>query len=492
MRMHTGSCIQGHAAPNLLAPEPDQDKEARQPPQSAPVHATVLAQMFIRDIIGLPLLLLLLAQAYSLASRYWNAYGFVFVLRRRFQRQPPYMPADTESISLTVYRQLRVASYFSLMAYCMSALYEDDPLPDSLGPHYTKAWEGELVDWEAVHVIKPQDKDQSGYCLIALNHTHKQVVLSFRGTRSVTDALTDLNIERVSWTSCINKDNIIDDGELLPSDERNEKHTDLKDIPRLVHKGFFSVAQRVMNLEITIPEGQHAGHYTSPGLPNLTRSLLEEYKGYQLFITGHLMGGALAAIAGVDFMINTAFDYRPVVITVAAPRVFSDKFADQLTNYLEVPRTLNSLRRDLDGMLPEEHGAGVFGIPGMYRIFHNGDVVPTIPSGTDWKHVGVSFYISKAKLPHLVCDVKLCLNEAEADGNPNVTTGGSVDRVPDDAFPISAYAIPQHLDYFMDTSQCQHGYKPPIWRFLSLGTPRYGTFAQLRVTEQEIERALQR
>lgn len=313
-----------------------------------------------------------------------------------------FTPAFHEPVSSTNYTQLYTAVLFCLLAYCITKLYNDgENLLAQCHPRRASA--NEPLQWEVVDVIQPPSSRLSGSCVFALNHTDHQVVLAFRGTTTAADRLIDVRIKRVEWMPM--------NGESDPFEPPSRKHHPTS---RLLHEGFYTVIRRMM---------------TENRLLDKAKELLAQHAGYRLMITGHSLGGALALIAGLEFSLAGT---QPVVVTVAAPRVFSDRFAAVIGERLRVAASILAIRS----------GDDIFSTPGMYRIYHSCDFVTSIPAGCRWKHVGVTFYIATTEPGSGVGDVVLTGTDLDADGH----------------FPAGCRYIASHLEYFIHVSRCQHGY----------------------------------
>ncbi|PQE12523.1 hypothetical protein CJF30_00002403 [Rutstroemia sp. NJR-2017a BBW] len=135
-------------------------------------------------------------------------------------------------------------------------------------------------------------------------------------------------------------------------------------------------------------------------LPHLT-VLKHEYPNYELHLVGHSLGGAVAALAGLELL---GRGWRPVVTTFGEPQVGNE-----------------ALRGFLDGgfgLDGEERGEGYgVGEERRYRrVTHMDDPVPLLPL-REWgyrSHAG-EVYIGKAELQPGVGDLRLCFGDEDGE-----------------------------------------------------------------------------
>lgn len=147
----------------------------------------------------------------------------------------------------------------------------------------------------------------------------------------------------------------------------------------------------------------HAGFMTSwrhtrtQILPELKR-LVKQYPDYRVTLVGHSLGGAVAALASLDFHSK---GWNPQVTTFGEPRIGNLG----LTQYIDQTFCNGSSEN----------------ITGAYRrVTHINDPVPLLPL-TEWgyqMHAG-EIFISKPDLSPMVNDLRYC----HGDGDPNCIAG---------------------------------------------------------------------
>lgn len=140
-------------------------------------------------------------------------------------------------------------------------------------------------------------------------------------------------------------------------------------------------------------------HTRAEILPYLERTV-NMYPGYQLILVGHSLGGAVAALAALEFK---ARGWNPKITTFGEPRI-GNKY---LMEYID------------DAFLPKDDDES----SAMYRrVTHVDDPVPLLPL-EEWgyrMHAG-EIYISKPELPPEISDAQHC----EGDEDPSCIAGTS-------------------------------------------------------------------
>lgn len=124
------------------------------------------------------------------------------------------------------------------------------------------------------------------YGYIFQSTTLDMVVLSFTGTQTITQWISDLKFRQV------------------PPEGINNTTPEM-----LVHKGFYQIYKSVQE-------------FIQSTLPDLIN------KNTQFVISGHSLGGALTTLAGLDLV-----NFSPIVYTYAAPRVGNNAFAQGYNSY---------------------------------------------------------------------------------------------------------------------------------------------------------------
>lgn len=133
----------------------------------------------------------------------------------------------------------------------------------------------------------------------------------------------------------------------------------------------------------------------------LVKKLKEEYPDHQLTLVGHSLGGAIAALAALEFHRR---GWDPQVTTFGEPRVGNEA----LMAYIDTR---------FNDTVPEVGGT-------MFRrVTHVGDQVPLLPL-QEWGYRmhGGEIFISKAALPPSIADLHHC----DGDEDPRCIAGDRI------------------------------------------------------------------
>lgn len=132
--------------------------------------------------------------------------------------------------------------------------------------------------------------------------------------------------------------------------------------------------------------------YVTPHL----EELIGQYPEYQLILVGHSLGGAVAALASLEFHSR---GWKPQVTTFGEPRVGNLALVQYFDKAFESQVNASSMYR---------------------RVTHAGDPVPLLPI-SEWgykMHAG-EIYISKPELPPMIADLRSC----KGDKDPSCIAG---------------------------------------------------------------------
>ncbi|OBT60823.1 hypothetical protein VE03_09917 [Pseudogymnoascus sp. 23342-1-I1] len=352
----------------------------------------------------------------------------------------------------------------------------------------------------------PLYSDSCGY--IALDHAKKRVIVAFRGTYSLASALADLATTPQVY---------------VPYPEPGPPTDDKKGSkPRPGWKwgwipwfGGGAARQGILSADTTDGQGGeradpkpvctnctvHLGFlttwlHTRPLLlPHLTH-LSAILPHYETHLIGHSLGGALAALAGLELRARGG---RVVVTTFGEPRVGNVG----LVGYFDSVFGLGEPGEG-DG---EEGGGGKKEREGgrFRRVTHAGDPVPLLPL-TEWGYAmhGGEIYISSPSLPVLPSDVEMCVGDADgrciAGSDSSILDAETVSAVvrrgleesgrgaggdeEGDALEEVKWGLPTrfrvwqllfaHRDYFWRVGLCVPGGDPGGWGWFGAGRRGYG------------------
>ena len=253
----------------------------------------------------------------------------------------------------------------------------------------------------------PLMSDSSGY--IVLDHAERRVLVVFRGTYSIANTIVDLSTVPQEYVPYPGEGDG-DGGEEEEGKMRRERRGFAGRVMRWF--GWDDEPSCVLRVEREKEAVKcenctvHTGFWTSwqntrPFVLPHVKAAREKYPEYKLELVGHSLGGAVAALAGLEF---EALGWKPMVTTFGEPRVGN-----------------GGLRNYIDAVfgLPSEHlgsGKGELRSGRYRRVTHVDDPVPLLPL-QEWgyrAHAG-EVYISKPSLQPGMEDVKLCYGDEDVD-----------------------------------------------------------------------------
>lgn len=207
----------------------------------------------------------------------------------------------------------------------------------------------------------PLLSDSCGYIAVSHAAPSRRVIVAFRGTYSIANTVADLSSVPQEYIPYPGGD----DGSTLECENCT------------VHTGFYS---SWLNTRNTI-------------LPDIEKSL-EKYSDAKLVMVGHSLGGAVAALGGLDLLTR---GYDPTVTTFGEPRIGNQALADYVDKQFGLR---NSSRPN------KPHGDCELK---FRRVTHLHDPVPLLPPREiSYVPHGGEIFISKAELPPSVADIRLC------------------------------------------------------------------------------------
>ncbi|OBT83964.1 hypothetical protein VE02_07195 [Pseudogymnoascus sp. 03VT05] len=297
------------------------------------------------------------------------------------------------TVSEALFADLEEAARLADIAYCVgiSGIWRPFGCLSRCGD-----FEGfELVDtWNT----GPLRSDSCGY--IALDHVKKRIVVAFRGTYSLASVLADLATTPQVYVPY---------PEPPPPPTRSKPRRKGRWFGWIPWFGGGRTAQQDI-LAAAARDGDgdpkpictnctvHAGFlltwtHTRPLLlPHLTR-LTPLLPDYTIHLIGHSLGGALAALAGLELRAGGV--EKVVVTTFGEPRIGNAG-----------KRGVGKGRGVVKGGEEREQG--------FRRVTHRGDPVPLLPL-EEWGYAmhGGEIYISSPALPVLIGDVEMCVGDAD-------------------------------------------------------------------------------
>lgn len=260
---------------------------------------------------------------------------------------PPSLFADLEELS-------RIVD----ISYCVSDL--------GLGIKKPFSCPSRCKDFENFELVKtwntgPLLSDSCGYIALSHSPSPKRVILAFRGTYSITNTIADLSTVPQEYVPYPGTD-----------DPTAPKCTDCT-----VHTGFYTSWQNTRRVIL-----------------DDVLEALQSYPTYGLVLVGHSLGGAVAAIASLEFL---ALGYNPTVTTFGEPRIGNAGLASYLNTRFNLTNTTT----------PNSHLR-------YRRVTHIDDPVPHLPL-SEWGYVPHrgEIFIAKKDLPPENGDVRFCAGDPD-------------------------------------------------------------------------------
>ncbi|KAE8324162.1 Alpha/Beta hydrolase protein [Aspergillus sergii] len=212
----------------------------------------------------------------------------------------------------------------------------------------------------------PLLSDSCGY--IALSHfPHaKRIIIAFRGTYSITDTIIDLSAYPQAY---------------VPYDPNGREDQEMLRCRNCtVHAGFLA-----------------SWLNTRPIILKHVSAARKQYRDYKVVLVGHSLGGAVAALAGLEMQMR---GWEPQVTTFGEPKIGNKEFVKFLNEAFKL------------GTVSPSDDAQQWK---FRRVTHVNDPVPLLPL-EEWgyeMHAGEVF-ISKAVLPPSESDVIICDGDKDA------------------------------------------------------------------------------
>ncbi|KAF2810012.1 alpha/beta-hydrolase [Mytilinidion resinicola] len=294
---------------------------------------------------------------------------------------------------------------------------------------------GEFENFELITTWNtgPLLSDSCGYIAVSHPPSAPRILLAFRGTYSIANTIIDLSTIPQEYVPYPGDD---DDGtedpdfvdpKIWPDEDSPPPADPPKCTNCTVHTGFYT---SWLNTRKEI-------------LPHLTEAI-NNYPNYTLTLVGHSLGGAVAALAGLDF---EARGWDPHVTTFGEPRVGNKEFMEYINN-----------RFDVANITPTQNDT----TSKYRRVTHQGDPVPLLPLD-EWgyKMHSEEIFIKKWELPPTAEDIQHC----NGDEDPACITG---DEAENPSWGVPArFKLWQlffaHRDYFWRLGLCVPGGDPKDW-----------------------------
>ncbi|PVH85647.1 alpha/beta-hydrolase [Cadophora sp. DSE1049] len=320
---------------------------------------------------------------------------------------------QTSNISVSLFAELEELARIVDISYCVGTTGISKPF--SCASRCDEFPSFELVD---TFNTGPLMSDSCGY--IVLDHGtgrlgKGRILIAFRGTYSIANTIVDLSTvpqEYVPYPD--NPDNSSESHDhQRPDLGKEERH---RFSWRDLLPGRWRGRQRIVKEVVQVKKHEevkctnctvHTGFWTSwqntrPFILPYIKLLHDKYPDYRLDLVGHSLGGAVAALAALEF---NSMGLEPTVTTFGEPKVGNSG----LRNYI-----------DATFSLPSEHDShskkGELKSGRYRRVTHVDDPVPLLPL-QEWgyrSHAG-EHYIAKAALQPALDDIRLCYGDEDTE-----------------------------------------------------------------------------
>jgi len=274
-------------------------------------------------------------------------------LSQQDQHQAP----ANRTISPQLFADLEELSRIVDISYCVGDL--------GLGIQKPFSCASRCKDFEHFELVKtwntgPLLSDSCGY--IALSHAPAapRVILAFRGTYSISNTIADLTTVPQEYVPYPGGDD--------PNAPKCNNCT--------VHMGFYTSWRHTR--DAILPDVQAA---------------LAAHPNYALVLVGHSLGGAVAALAGLELQ---AQGHSPTVTTFGEPRVGNGALAAYLDAVFDTDSSSSSAA------------------PRYRRVTHADDPIPHLPPAElGFAAHGAELFVAKKDLPPARADVVRCVGAAD-------------------------------------------------------------------------------
>lgn len=305
------------------------------------------------------------------------------------------------NVSAALFTELEELARIVDISYCVGSTSFGISKPFSCLSRCTDFPAFELVTtWNTGPLLS----DSCGY--IALDHGKQRIVVAFRGTHSIANTVVDLSTVPQKYVP-------------YPGEGDDDDGVSSEQVSNGILKGIAGSQKRSVANEprcdnCTVHSGFHSSWQNTR--KQILRDLQEQvflYSHYKLHLVGHSLGGAVAALAALDFQ---ARDWNPTVTTFGEPRVGNlglVKYIDQRFNLTRrTPKDDTFLK--------------------YRRVTHVDDPVPLLPL-SEWgyaMHAG-EIYIARPSLSPDIGDIHHCTGDIDGSciaGQDSTSLGDATPR----------------------------------------------------------------
>lgn len=215
-----------------------------------------------------------------------------------------------------------------------------------------------------MELVLVANEQELGTGFVAVDHEREVVMLAFRGSSTRQDWYSDFEIYPTDYEPTSKKEykSLVKEGKLR----------ECKDCK--IHKGFYRFIETLSHDFLVRVE-----------------RIFKKYPDYNLVVTGHSLGAALASICGIELKLR---GFNPLILTYATPKMFNKELQGWVNELFETDSVHENNVQN--GQVELLHG--------YFRVIHLQDYIPMVPPG--YKAAGLEIFIFKPELPHEIGDLE--------------------------------------------------------------------------------------
>ncbi|KAF2166468.1 hypothetical protein M409DRAFT_66524 [Zasmidium cellare ATCC 36951] len=288
--------------------------------------------------------------------------------------------SDGRNVSVALFTELEELARIVDISYCVGSTSFGINKPFRCLSRCADFPQFELVEtWNTGPLLS----DSCGY--IALDHSKARIIVAFRGTYSIANTIVDLSTVPQKYVPYPGEGD---------KEGGNGVSKKIIDAVKGVSPRDVAPASEPKCLNCTVHWGFHRSWMnTRDKILESVQEQVLHHPDYELTLIGHSLGGAVAALAGLDFK---ARGWHPRITTFGEPRIGNLAFVKYLDQ-----------RFDLAKKAPENDTLSEY-----RRVTHIDDPVPQLPL-TEWgyaMHAG-EIFISKPSFSPDLKDIEHCTGD---------------------------------------------------------------------------------
>lgn len=300
--------------------------------------------------------------------------------------------------------ELKKYANLASVAYCIKRdLQEEKTIGDQPEQCPSPACSHEGIShYEIIKVLKFDGWRDVGSCFVAVDHNQKTLYLTFRGTYSVHDWVNNLDAFLTDYTPLVHTEGIMKPKKKMNCDGCQ------------VHEGFSSFVKN-----------------NGPQVVAEMIKLKKKYPKYQIVVSGHSLGGAMALLCGIELRL---LGFDTLLVTLAGPKVGNAELVKFANHLFKTDKTVRHINK---------HKSFETLDVGYVRMVHKHDIVPLLPPTSHYQHAGYEYFLSERGMKQ----------------TPETIVRRGVDYVEDselsytDMMP-TGFSRADHVNYFFKVTSC--------------------------------------